>query len=119
MVSQNENEQDKVFSNIFSGMGNIDLSQISNMLSGIDLNNLDLNSSNFSDIINSMSNNNSIENNDVEFKHTSLIESTHNVLEDLEDEDKRQLIYILAQLVDGKKLETLNRIVEENFSSRH
>ena len=41
-------------------MGSIDLSQISNMLSGIDLNNLDLNNTNLSDMINSISNNNSL-----------------------------------------------------------
>jgi len=113
-----------VFSNIFAGMGSIDLSQISNMLSGIDLNNLDLNNSDLSDMMNSISNNNSfvnddsIENNDVEFKHTGK-ESSHSVLEDLEDEEKGQLIYILAHLVDEQKLEMLNRIVEENSNLKH
>ena len=52
--------RDNPLSNIFSGMGNIDFSQISNMLSGIDLNNLDLNNldlnnSNLSEMINSLS----------------------------------------------------------------
>jgi len=77
---------------------------------------------NLTDMMNSISNKNSfeddnfIQNNDVEFKHTSPKEGTHNVLEGLEDEDKGQLIYILARLVDDKKLETLNRIVEGNAS---
>ena len=109
-----EDEQDNPLSNIFSGMGNIDLSQISNMLSGIDLNNLDLNNSNLSDMINSISNNNSFESNDVQFKHTNPKERTHSILKNLEDEDMGQLIYILAHLVDERKLEILNRIVEEN-----
>lgn len=112
-------------------MGSIDLSQISNMLAGIDLNNLDLNNSDLTDMMNSISNNdsfinngsfvddNSFENNDVEFKHTSSKESTHSVLEDLEDEDKGQLIYILAHLVDEQKLGRLNRIVEENINLKH
>jgi len=125
IVSSKEDEQDNTLSNIFSGMGNIDLSEISNMLSGIDLSNLDLNNSNLSDMMDSISNDNSfednnpIQNNDVEFKHTSPKENTHNILEALEDEEKGQLIYILAHLVDEKKLETLNRIVEGNSSSIH
>ncbi|MPQ33367.1 hypothetical protein E4V42_18245 [Clostridium estertheticum] len=125
IVSSDKNNQDNVFTNIFSGMGNIDLSEISNMLSGIDLNNLDLNSSNFNDMVNPISNNDSFvnddsfENNDVEFKHTSPMESTHSILDDLEDEDKGQLIYILAHLVDEQKLGMLNRIVEENSNLRH
>ena len=125
IVSSNKNDQDNVFTNIFSGMGNIDLSEISNMLSGIDLNNLDLNSSDFNDMMSSISNNDSFvnddsfENNDVEFKHTSPKESTHSILEGLEDEDKGQLIYILAHLVDEQKLGMLNRIVEENSNLRH
>ena len=36
------------------------------------------------------------------------------LLKNLEDEDMGQLIYILAHLVDDKKLEMLNKIVEEN-----
>ena len=105
-------------------MGGIDLSQISNMLAGIDfnkldlnnldLNNLDLNNSDLSELINSISNNNSFESNDVEFKHTDPKERTHSILKNLEDEDMGQLIYILAHLVDDKKLEILNKIVEEN-----
>ena len=107
--------------NIFSGFANIDLSQISDMLAGIDLNN-----SNFSDMINSLSNNNtfvngasfevddSIENNDVEFKHTDPKVRTHSILKNLDDADIGQLIYILAHLVDDKKLEVLNKIVEES-----
>jgi hypothetical protein len=90
-------------------MGNIDLSQISNMLSGIDLNN-----SNLSEMINSLSNNNSFESNDVQYKHTDLKERTHSILKNLEEEDMGQLIYILAHLVDERKLEALNRIIEES-----
>ena len=114
-------------SNIFSGMGGIDLSQISNMLAGIDLNKLDLNNLDlnnldlnnldnnpFSEMINSISNNNSVESNDVEFKHTDPKERTHSIVKNLEDEDMGQLIYILAHLVDDRKLEILNKIVEEN-----
>jgi hypothetical protein len=35
-------------------------------------------------------------------------------LKNLDDEDTGQLIYILAHLVDEKKLEMINKIVEEN-----
>ena len=53
-LNSNVDDQDNSLSNIFSGMGGIDLSQISNMLAGIDLNNANIN-----DMINSLSNNNS------------------------------------------------------------
>ena len=111
---EDDDEQVNPFSNLFSGTGSIDLSQISNMLSGIDFNNLDLNNTNINEIMNTISNSNSFESNDVEFKHTNPKERTHNILENLEHEDAGQLIYILAHLVDDKKLEMLNKIVEEN-----
>ncbi|MCJ7689063.1 MAG: hypothetical protein MUO60_07075, partial [Clostridiaceae bacterium] len=109
LLNSYEDQQDNPISNIFSGMGDIDLSQISNMLSGLDLNN-----SNISDMVNSISNDNSFVSSDVEFKHTNPKERTHNILGNLENEDAGQLIYILAHLVDDSKLEMLNRIVEEN-----
>jgi len=109
-----EYEQVEPISNIFSGSGSIDLSEISNMLSGIDFSNLDFGNANINEMINSMSNNNSFESNDVEFKHTNPKERTHNILGNLEQDDVGQLVYILAHLVDDRKLDVLNKIVEEN-----
>ncbi len=120
-INSNIEGEDNSLGDIVSGMGNIDLSQISNMLAGIDLNNV-----NFSEMINSLTNSNSfvnndseivddyIENNDVEFKHTDPKKRTHNIVKNLEEEELGQLIYILAHLVDDRKLEMLNKIVGEN-----
>ena len=123
VLKSKEEVQDNSLANIFSGIGGIDLSQISNMLAGIDLNDANIN-----DMINSLSNGNSLndnmifdnnDSNDVEFKHTDTKARTHNLLKNLEDEEMGQLIYILAHLVDDRKLEVLNKIVDENSNLKN